>query len=169
MACDITAGRARACRNNLGGTSKIFLFNYVENPFTVVAGEATAINPLLTQIYEYEIEGDLSKLDGAMPTDINTGTTVNTQTLTISIPKMDAATNNQLNLLAYGRPQAVIKDRNGLYHVVGYDDGIAFTVTPTTGGAKGEMNGYTLTGVTTSGSLFPILNSATATAFIALL
>jgi hypothetical protein len=63
---------------------------------------------------------------------------------------------------------AVVKDRNGVYHAVGLDDGIDFTIDQATGGAKTDMNGYTLTGVSTTGSLSPKLDSATITAFLAL-
>jgi|SRR6478735_3961303 len=168
MACDITAGRTRACKENLGGNSKLFLFNYVENPFTVSAGVATAINPLLTEVFEYEIEGDGNTLVENMVSDRNTGTTVNTQTLTVLLKKIDAATSAQMNLLAYGFPQAVVKDRNGIYHAIGIDDGIDFTIDQATGGAKTDLNGYTLTGVSTTGELSPKLDASTVTAFLAL-
>lgn len=169
MACDITAGRSRACKNNLGGLGKLYLFNFVENPFTVSAGVATAINPLLTVVYEYEIEGDGNNVAESLVPDRNAGTSLNTQTTTIVLKGIDAASSAQLNLLAYGFPMAVVKDRNGIYHAIGIDDGIDFTVAQTTGGAKGEMNGYTLTGVSTTGALSPKLDSATVTAFLALI
>lgn len=169
MACDITAGRLRACKNNLGGLGKLFLFNYVENPFTVAAGVATAINPLLTVVYEYEIEGDGNNVAESLVPDRNAGTSLNTQTTTIVLKGINAASSNQMNLLAYNQCQAVVKDRNGIYHAIGIDDGIDFTVAQTTGGAKGEMNGYTLTGVSTTGALSPKLDSATVTAFLALI
>ena len=74
----------------------------------------------------------------------------------------------QMNLLAYGFPMAVVKDRNGVLHAIGIDDGIDFTVAQSTGGAKTELNGYTLTGVSTTGSLSPKLDASTVTAFLAL-
>lgn len=169
MACDITAGRLRACKNNLGGLGKLYLFNFVENPFTVVNGVATAINPLLTVVYEYEIEGDGNNVAESLVPDRNAGTSLNTQTTTISLKGIDAASSAQLNLLAYGFPMAVVKDRNGIFHAIGIDDGIDFTVAQATGGAKGEMNGYTLTGVSTTGALSPKLDTATKAAFVALL
>lgn len=168
MACDITAGRLRACKNNLGGLGKLYLFNFVENPFTVVNGVATAINPLLTVVYEYEIEGDGNNVGESLVPDRNAGTSLNTQTTTITLKGIDAASSAQLNLLAYGFPMAVVKDRNGIFHAIGIDDGIDFTVAQATGGAKGEMNGYTLTGVSTTGALSPKLDTATAAAFVAL-
>ena len=73
-----------------------------------------------------------------------------------------------MNLLAYGYPMAVVRDRNGIYHAIGIDDGIDFVVAQSTGGAKTELNGYTLTGTSTTGSLSPKLDSTTVTAFLAL-
>lgn len=168
MACDITAGRLKQCKQSLGGLGTLYLFNFVENPFTVAAGVATAINPLLTVVYKYEIEGDGNKVDENLVPDRNSGTSVNTQTMTIVLKKIDAATSLQMNLLAYGFPMAVIKDRNGVYHALGIDDGIDFSVAQSTGGAKTEMNGYTLTGVATTGALSPKLDAGTITDFLAL-
>jgi hypothetical protein len=169
MACDISSGRLRQCKESLGGQSKLYLFNYVENPFTVSGGEATAINPLLTDVFEFELEGDGNTLEESLVSDRNTGTSVNTQTLTTILKKIDASTSAQMNLLAYGYPQAVVKDRNGVYHALGTDDGIDFTVVSSTGGAKTDLNGYTLTGVATTKALSPKLNTATITAFLGLL
>lgn len=168
MACLLTAGRTKSCKDSLGGNSKLYLYNDIEDPFTVVSGEATAINAGITEVFEFELEGDGNTLEQSMVSDRNTGTTVNTQTLTIVLKKMDAATNAQFNLLAYGFPQAVVKDRNGKYHAIGIDDGIDFTVVGSSGGAKTDMNGYTLTGVSTTGALAPILDDDTVTALLAL-
>ena len=168
MACDITAGRLKQCKQSLGGLGTLYLFNFLENPFTVAAGVATAVNPLLLSVFQYEIEGDGNKVDENLVPDRNSGTSVNTQTMTIVLKKIDAATSLQMNLLAYGFPMAVIKDRNGIYHALGIDDGIDFSVAQSTGGAKTEMNGYTLTGVATTGALSPKLDSGTVTDFLAL-
>jgi len=169
MPCDITAGRDKACKQGLGGLGKLYLFNFVENPFTVTAGVATAINPLLTTVFEYELEGDGNNVAESLVSDRNSGTSLNTQTLTVVLKKIDAVTSAEMNLLAYGFPMAVVKDRNGIFHAIGTDDGIDFTVVQSTGGAKGDLNGYTLTGVSTTGSLSPKLDATTVTAFLALL
>jgi hypothetical protein len=81
---------------------------------------------------------------------------------------MDAVTSAEMNIVAKGYPMAVVKDRNGKYHAIGLQDGIDFTVDAVTGGAKTDLNGYTLTGVATTGSIAPILDPATITAFLAL-
>lgn len=168
MACDITAGRLRACKDGIGGVGELYLFNFLENPFTVANGVATAVNPLLLDVFKFELEGDGNTLVQDMVSDRNTGTRVNTQTLTVMLKKIDATTSANMNLLAAGFPMAVVKDRNGIYHAVGIDDGIDFTIQEATGGAKTDMNGYTLTGVATTGSLAPKLDASTVTAFLAL-
>lgn len=168
MACDINTGRAKTCKQNLGGLGELYLFNFVQDPFTIVNGVGTAINPSLTVAYKFEIEGDGNNVAESLVPDRNTGTTVNTQTTTIVLKKIDATTSLQLNLLAYGFPMAVVKDRNGIYHAIGIDDGIDFTVAQTTGGAKTELNGYTLTGVSTTGALSPKLDTDTIADFLAL-
>jgi hypothetical protein len=168
MACDITQGRVKACKDGVGGNSKLYLFNYLEDAFTITAGQATAINPSLLEAFEYELEGDGNIFAENKVSDRNTGTSINTQTLTIVLKKMDAATSAEFNLLTAGYPMAVIKDRNGNYKAIGIDDGIDFTVDATTGGAKADLNGYTLTGTSTTKLLAPTLDSATVTAFLAL-
>ena len=165
MACDINNGRDRACKDGLGGASTLYLYNEIADAFTVVEGEATAMNVLLTEAWAFPLEGDGNTLEQSMVSDRNTGTKVNTQTLTVMLKVMDAATNAQFNLMAAGYPQAVVVDRNGNHHAIGLDDGIDFTVVATTGGAKTDMNGYTLTGVSTTQDLAPVLSEAAITEF----
>ncbi len=165
MACDITIGRDRACKDGLGGNSTLYLYNELADAFTVLNGEATAMNVLLTAAFAFPLEGDGNTLEQSMVSDRNTGTKVNTQTLTVMLKNMDAATNAEFNLLAAGYPQAVVVDRNGNHHAIGLDDGIDFTVLASTGGAKTDMNGYTLTGVATTTDIAPLLDDATVAEF----
>lgn len=168
MACDVTQGRSKVCKDGLGGQTALYLYNSIEDAFTVVAGEATAINAGLTTVFKYELEGDGNTLEQSMEGSRLTGSRVNTQTLTTVLKKIDAATNAELNLMVAGYPQAVVEDRNGKLHALALDDGMDFTAVSSTGGAKADMNGYTLTGVATTSTLAPILDDATATAFKAL-
>ncbi len=165
--CDITSGRDRSCKDSLGGNSVMYLYNEIEDPFTIVGGDATAMNVALTANFKFELEGDGNTFEQDMPSDRNTGTSVNTQTTVIVLKKMDAETNAEFNLLVAGFSQMVIVDRNGNHMAVGIDDGIDWQVGTTTGGAKADGNLYTLTGVSTTNALAPILDSSTVTAFLA--
>jgi len=165
MPCLISNGRVRACKDSLGGQSTLYLYNSLEDAFTVVDGEATAMSSSLTSAYKFELEGDGNTLEESMVGDRQTGTRVNTQTLTINLKAMDAATSAEFNLLVAGYPQAVVVDRNGNHIALGLDDGIDFTVVAQTGGAKTDMNGYVLTGVSTCKDLAPHLDASTISAF----
>tara|TARA_R110000851_G_scaffold75456_2_gene166346 strand:- start:1141 stop:1653 length:513 start_codon:yes stop_codon:yes gene_type:complete len=168
MACDITKGRIRVCKDSIGGNSKFYPFNYLEDAFTIVDGVATAVNPSLTAVFSYDLEGDGNTLIQNFVGERANGTSINTQTLTLVLKQMDASTSAEMNLVVKGYPMGVVKDRNGNYHLIGSDDGIDFTVDASTGGAKTDLNGYTLTGISTTGAIAPILDEATVTAFLAL-
>jgi len=169
MSCDISSGRARQCRDQIGGNSTLYLFNYVEDPFTYANGAATAINASLTTVYEFPLFGDNNTLTQTQTPDRNAGTTVNEQELVVELPKLDAVTSAQFDLLTYGYAQAVVKDRQGNYHALGILDGMDWTVEALTGGAKsGDFVGYRLTGTAETKELAPLLDAATVTAFLLL-
>lgn len=174
MACDITAGRPETeCKDSLGGNSSIYIWNWSDvgdDPFTYdpATGLATAINASMTEVFEFALKGDNNTLSQEVATDRNTGTSVVTQNIAITLKKMDAATSATFNLLKASYNGAVVKDRNGNFHAVGIDDGIDWAGTAQTGGAKTDLNGYNITGVATTKYLAPMLDSATTTAFLAL-
>ena len=169
MACDITQGRGRICKEQLGGNRKLYLYNYVEDPFTLAGGEATAINPDLTAVYEYDLEGDNNTFEQPGVADgRNTGVSGHNQSLNVQFKAMDAVTNAEFNLLKKGDAQAVVKDRNGKYHALGITDGLEWVINGQTGGAKTDFNGYTVTATAFEKDLAPILDEATVTAFLAL-
>lgn len=165
--CDITNGRKKPCKNSIAGVKKVYFFNEIENPFTVVNNVATAINPLLQDVYEYDLTGAGNMLVQSYASNREAGTAVNTITLTLVLNKLTKEDGLQLGNLAKSYPKAVVRDRNGIFHVVGIIEGVDFTIAATTGGAQADANGYTLTGLATESELCPILDTATATAFLA--
>ena len=157
MSCtsDITSSIDGRCKTSLGGTSVLYLFNYLENPFTITAGEVTDINSSLSTVYKYELNGDGNTLEEVLTGDRNTGTSVNVQTVTVLLKKISATDTAQFNLMVKGFPMGVVKDRNGVYHAIGIDDGIDFVATASIGGEKTGMNGTTLVGTSTTSELSP--------------
>ena len=167
MACDLTRSRGKECTDILAGNSSIYLYDDMDAPFTIVAGSATAMNVALTANFSYALQGDGSTLEQAMVSDKNTGTRVNTQTITVVLNKMTALDAAEFNLLAASNAQCVVKTRQGLYHALGITEGMQWNVTANTGGSKTDATGYTLVGVAQEAQLAPILDSATTTAFLA--
>lgn len=170
--CSINQGRDRACKDAIGGNKIAYLINGIEgdNPFTVneATGLVTAINPLITEVFAFPLEGDGNTLTQAKTSDRNTGTSVVTQTLVMNLKRIDATTSAQMNILAHGYPYAVVADRMGNYQAIGIDDGIDFAVEENTGGAKTDMNGYVLTGTATTRLLAPMLEGEVLTSFLGL-
>jgi hypothetical protein len=167
MSCDITRGRAKSCKVGIGGVSKLYLFNFLEDSFTISGGVASAMNAALTEAFVYDLTGDGQVLVEDMVPDRSAGTTTNTQTITAILQKIDVATSAEMKLIANGYPIAVVLTRFGQYHLIGQEEGIDFVVNSTTGSTQAEFNGYTLTGTSTEKELGAILDSSTVTAFLA--
>ena len=153
----------------MGGLVAAYFINFTEDAFTVADAEATAINVAVTEVFKYELRNDGNNFSEAVVTDPNTGTTTNTQTLALALPKLDKDTALQVDLLAKGRPVIVVQDRNGNYQVAGLSEGCDLTGSDlNSGGAKTDFNGYNLTFTAVEGSVAPFLDSSTITALLAL-
>lgn len=171
MSCDtaIGANRDKQCTTFNGGNSELYLFNYVADAFTVANGIATAINAGLTVVYKYYITGDGNTLDETMLGDDKTGNRLNTQTLVTQLIGSDGVTNNELNNLTAGQISGVVKDRNGVYKALALEEGFwSKTVNSVSGAAKADFYGYNVTLIAEDKILAPTLDSATASALVAL-
>ena len=58
MACVLTSGRTEPCKDAVGGLKNVYFCDFVEDSFTVVAGEATAIDVGLTVTYQYALNSN---------------------------------------------------------------------------------------------------------------
>lgn len=169
MACLINSGRKIPCKDTQGGLVAAYFLNYIEDAFTIVAGEATAINVGVTEVFKYDLRNDGNIFAESVVSDKNTGTTTNTQTLTLALPKLDKDTALQVDLLAKGRPIIVVQDRNGNYKAAGLSEGSDLTGSDlNSGGSRSDFNGFNLTFEAIEGSTAPFLDSATITALLAL-
>jgi len=146
MACDISYGRVEACKSNVGGLRNMYIANYqsdfIENA-TIVSDEITALTAPV-DVYKFELRGDNNTFDEANENSRDNGTSFWTQTANIAIKKQDNLSQVQLKLLSYGRPHIIFEDYNGNFRVLGAQNGCEISVSSATGGAMGDMNGYTL-------------------------
>lgn len=169
MACLMTSGRAEPCKDSLGGIRAAYFLNYVDEPFTITAGEATALNVAVTEAFKYELRADGNTFLQNKVSDRNTGTNVNTQTLTLALKKLDKETSLQVDLMSKGRPIIVVEDYNGNFQAAGITEGMDLTGSDiNSGGAKTDFNGYNLTLTAMEKDLAPFLDEATITALKAL-
>ena len=167
---DLTTGRGRKCPEALGGNAAAYFINRIDEPFTVSAttNEATAINAGITEVFKYVLDNDGNTLAQSMPGDKQTGTRVNTQTLTLTLTEMTVADSAEFNLLAASCAHVVVKTRNGKYLACGITDGMTWQIDPATGGAQADFNGYVVVGSARENKLAPYLDAATIVALEAL-
>tara|TARA_R110000823_G_scaffold52469_3_gene129795 strand:+ start:520 stop:1038 length:519 start_codon:yes stop_codon:yes gene_type:complete len=171
MACgDITVGRARKCKGQ-GGNEVLYIYNYLVSPFTYADGIVTALDGLTGgTVFKFDLQGDGDTLEENNVSDESAGTSVNTQTLTARARTITAVDSANFNLLVTGNSQAVLKDNNGVYHALGLNgkDGMTWSNVASTGGARTDFNGYTITATSQTNGESPKLDAAMITAFEAL-
>lgn len=158
MSCDIANGRLEACKDSVSGLDAIYIINYgTYNPDPLSIGgdveySATAgLEDLITSIanvptvYKYELKG-ANSFEQAIQSSRDNGTTFFEQTLAIQLKKQDATTHKTIKLLAYGRPNIIVRTRANQFFIAGLQRGCDVTAgTVSSGTALGDFNGYGLT------------------------
>jgi hypothetical protein len=146
MACIATKGRLEPCKEYIGGLYKTWFVN-----FGTLTGATFSTDNQLSgfttglPIYEYELKGT-SKLTQELTSSRENGTTFVTQTLTLELKGGDAATNNEIKLLAHGRPHIFVQDNYGNNWLLGRQFGTELTTSVhDTGASLGDKYGYSIT------------------------
>ena len=148
MAClSLSSGRNLGCKNNVGGLKAVYFADYGSfTPTTFVAGELTVISGD-PDLFQYDLKGN-SSLETTINSSRENGTTFYTQTLNLTLPILDKATQEEIKILASERPIVFVEDYNGKFYVVGLYNGAEVTGgTIVTGAAMGDLTGYTITAV----------------------
>ena len=152
MSCNLTLYRTEPCKDSVGGLDKVYFVNYGtmgdvtydgtdDDMIEAVAGVAAAD----VNAYEYDIKGTSSFTQNIQSSREN-GTTAFEQVLELTLHKLSITDHMELKLLSWGRPHVIIKDNNGNYFLAGIEHGMDVSGgTVVTGGAMGDLSGYTLT------------------------
>lgn len=145
MACLLTTGRALGCKKSVGGLKAVYFADYgTLGTVTETAGEITAITGT-PDFFKYDIKGN-SSLETTINSSRENGTTFYTQTLNLTLPVLDKATQEEIKLLSSSRPHVAIEDYNGNFFLVGLEHGAEVTGgTIVSGAAMGDLSGFTLT------------------------
>jgi hypothetical protein len=163
MACDLTQGRKAPCKDVVGGITAVYFADFGDAGAATLGsdGEVTDFANSFT-VYKYELKGN-SSFEQSINSSRENGTTFFEQTLNLTLPKLSKEDNNEIKLLAYGRPQIFVQDYNDNCFAVGLEHGAEVTGgTIVTGAAMGDLSGYTLS--FTAQEVLPanFLNGATA-------
>ncbi len=147
MACAITSGRKVPCKSAFGGIKRVYFCNYGDAEITLDSDKEVSGITMdgSTTFFQYDVKGN-SSLTTTITSSRDNGTTFYTQTLALTLPFLDNATKNEVQLLAAGRPQMIVEDYYGNRFFCGYENGMDLTGgTIVTGAAAGDLSGFTLT------------------------
>jgi len=150
MACNITSGIARGCRDNAGGIVEVYLGNYPtgytaqEWYSTDGAGTVTAITAL-TQ-YTFVPTKNSSNWVENVNSSVENGTIGYEQVITLVFAKNQAATRDIVKLLGQANMVAIVRDKNEKYWMLGAQDGLELNGgNSASGTALNDLNGWTVT------------------------
>lgn len=158
MSCDIANGRLEQCKDSISGLDSIYFINFGSyNPdpstgggditYSLTLGLEDQITSIanVTNIYKYELKGSNS-FETAINSSRENGTTFFEQTLAVQFKRQDALTHKNIKMLAYGRPNIIVRTRGNQFFLAGLQFGMDVTAgTISSGSAMGDFNGYGLT------------------------
>ncbi len=148
MACALTQGYSLSCRDSAGGIKSVYFIEFDNvSGVTASAGIVSAIGKANGgRFYKYNLQRGTSSFEEAYNDSAENGTSFHVQTLSIILNKMQAATSQEIKLLAQNRLLAVVEDRNGKYWLLGQENGLERSGGRAgSGTAMGDRNGYELT------------------------
>jgi len=146
MACNLSKGRLLPCSDSVGGIAAVY---FIEYGTPVIAYDGVNTNEIddlgAVTAYKYDIKS-ASNLVQTMNSVADNGTTSVDQVATLILQKMTSTDNEQLKLLAYGRPHIVVHYKSGDSVLMGTEFGAsAESIVADSGTAMGDLVGYTLT------------------------
>ncbi len=170
MACTLNKGRLLPCKSAFGGIKTVWFgdFGGITGLTQGADGEVTTIVGTQPDWYQYDVKGN-SSLETTITSSRENGTTFYTQTLNLTLTYLDAQTQNELQIIAVGRPYVVVEDYYGNQFFCGFENGMECVGgTTVTGAAAGDLSGFTLTmeGMEESAPAFlgsGLITAATAT------
>ena len=146
MSCNLTLGRLEPCKDSVGGYKAMYFINFdsaIVSKFTLTAEEVTALSAPVTT-YKYELKG-ANSFDEINENSRENGTSFWAGSGTFVFKKQSLATQKELKILSYGRPQIILEGNDGNFRMIGVDNGCECTVSTSGGAAMGDLNGYNIT------------------------
>jgi len=146
LACTLTTGRKLPCKTGFGGVKKIYFADFgTLGAVTVDADGTISAFAGSPAFFEFDVKGN-SSLESTVNSSRENGTTFFAQTINLTLPFLDNATQQELQLIIVARPHVVVEDYLGNQFLCGLENGCEVTGgTIVTGAAAGDLYGFTLT------------------------
>ncbi len=145
MACTVSTGRSLPCKSAFGGIKTIYFADF--GGLTGVSftdGKVSSLTGSVAGWTKWDVKGN-SNLETTVTSSRENGTTFYTQTLNATFTYLDAQTQNELQVVAVGRPYVAVEDYYGNVFLCGFENGMELTSgTTVTGSAPGDLSGFTI-------------------------
>jgi hypothetical protein len=166
--CPITAGRLlNNCKNQRGGIKNLYFANY-DNYGFVVSNQLVTDLGTLDEVFKYEVKATTNALTETGTSSEDNGTYLVAQSLAVTLPKLAADLQAQVQLICQGRPFVFVEDYNGNFMLLGATNGTMSNCTKVSGAAGSDLSGFTLTIAAEEGALSPFLDNTNKTALLTL-
>ncbi|MCP4596791.1 hypothetical protein, partial [Neptuniibacter sp.] len=106
MACDLTKGRALPCRESVGGLKAVYFVDFGDlGDVTLTSDTDDTISDMdgTFDAFKYVLKGT-SSVEQTINASRENGTVFFDQAVSLSLPQLSKEDNNEIKLLAYGRP-----------------------------------------------------------------
>lgn len=149
MSCIQTlSGLARDCDGNMGGIVEVLIANFDEvTAKTLTDGKISAITMASSKYFhQYYFPKNTGNLTSTYNLDPAAGVRYVTSQLLLQFNRMETTKRVEMTALALGDLAVIVKDANGKYWYLGYDEPVnASAGDGQTGTARGDANRYTIT------------------------
>lgn len=167
MSCLISKGKLLGCKDQRGGYKNLYFANYDDYGFVISNHQVTDLGSL-DEVFKYEVKATTNTLTETGTSSQDNGTFLNAQSLAVTLPKLSADLQAQVQLICASRPYVFVEDYNGNILLVGATNGTMSNCTKVTGGAGADLSGFTLTIAGEESNLSPFLDTATKADLMAL-
>lgn len=151
MACNYTfTGQLLDCKESAGGIKEVYIVDKsMVSAYTIDATTKKILTITMTatnKFKTYQLRKQIANLVTTVTTSDANGTTFYSTDLTFAIPKMEAAKRLEFLALAVGNMTVIVRDNNGYYWGLGFDNPATLTAgSAASGTAYGDANQYTYT------------------------
>ena len=149
MACNQTlCGLVKDCSPSMGGITEVLLANREDvSAVTADSGKISEITMASSAKFKrYTFARNTGSMTSTYTIDQASGVRYVTTDLLLQFNRMETAKRVEISALAVNDLVAIVKDANGIYWYLGYDEPVnASAGDGQTGTARGDANRYTIT------------------------
>jgi hypothetical protein len=149
MPCSQTlSGITRDCSPSLGGIVEVYIANFADvTAKTVTTDKITAITMAASaKFHKYEFRRNTGSLSSNYQITAESGSSFVQSDLVLVFSRMETSKRVEMSALAQGDLVAIVKDSNGAYWFLGFNEPlVASAGDGLTGTQRSDRNGYSIT------------------------